>query len=64
MPRPLDDIAKNVWDRPRRLADRIQELGESDAKIVLSTTERPHYAFGLLSVESDFTKLQIKEEGE
>ncbi|KAK3292311.1 fungal transcriptional regulatory-like protein [Chaetomium fimeti] len=52
----------SVWDRPRRIDRRIQELGE-DGRLVLAKSEQTHYALGLLGVERDFDTLGIDDEG-
>jgi hypothetical protein len=60
-----------VWNRPRRIDRRIQELeaagkGEGgEGRLVLAKSEQTHYALGLLGVEQDLDTLGISdEEGE
>jgi len=56
-------VPESVWTRPRRIDERIKELDEDDSgKVVLSTAERPKYALGLLSMEEDFKKLDLRED--
>ncbi|KAL2159849.1 hypothetical protein VTH06DRAFT_1982 [Thermothelomyces fergusii] len=56
----------SVWNRPRRIDRRIQELGAGENRLVLAKSEQAHYALGLLSVERDLDALDIgdDEEGE
>ncbi len=51
-----------MWTRPRRIDDRIKELSDADEKLVLSPSERPQYALGLLSMEGDLEKLVLTED--
>ena len=50
----------SIWSNPRRIDRVISNTAESRAALVRS--ERTHYALGLLSVENDFEKLELKEE--
>ncbi|SPQ23701.1 a1699cec-7590-4f77-bb51-c0a8806a01b9 [Thermothielavioides terrestris] len=52
----------SVWNRPRRLDRRIQELEAGDSRLVLAQSERAHYALGLLSVEQDLDTLDIDDD--
>ncbi|KKA27351.1 hypothetical protein TD95_003202, partial [Thielaviopsis punctulata] len=48
-----------VWNNPRRLDRRFEEL--EDEKLVLVRSERAHYALGLLAVEEDMERLDLKD---
>jgi hypothetical protein len=52
-----------VWNRPRRIDRRIQELEAGDNRLVLAKSEQAHYALGLLGVEEDLDALEIEDEG-
>lgn len=52
----------SVWNRPRRIDRRIQELEAGDSRLVLAKSELAHYAMGLLSIERDLDTLDIEEE--
>ncbi len=54
-------MPQSVWTRPRRIDERIRELDDDEAKIVLSSSERPQYALGLLSMEDDLRKLDLQD---
>lgn len=61
-------LPRSVWENPRRIDRRIQELkGEQSNKreerFVLTKSERAHYALGLLSVEHDLERLELREAG-
>ncbi|KAL5594690.1 uncharacterized protein BROUX77_008037 [Berkeleyomyces rouxiae] len=49
----------DVWNNPRRLDRRFEEL--EDEKLVLVQSERAHFALGLLEVEEDMSRLQLKD---
>ncbi len=57
---------ESVWNRPRRLDRRIQELETSGAgaenRLALAKSEQTHYALGLLSVERDLETLDIGDD--
>lgn len=53
----------SVWNRPRRIDRRIQELEAGENRLVLAKSEQAHYALGLLSVEQDFDTLDIDDGG-
>ncbi|CAK7270383.1 hypothetical protein SEPCBS57363_004076 [Sporothrix epigloea] len=57
----LDEPPPSIWNRPRRIVDRIRELEEVEERLVLSSSERPHYAIGLLSVETDLERLELSD---
>lgn len=61
------EVPRTAWPAPKRILDRIQELGDSDQPVTLTKSERPSYAFGLLSMEEEMEKLELdddkKEEG-
>ncbi|CAK7265120.1 hypothetical protein SEPCBS119000_001345 [Sporothrix epigloea] len=57
----LEEPTPSIWDRPRRIVDRIRELEEVEERLVLSSSERPHYAIGLLSVETDLQRLELSD---
>ncbi|KAL2189548.1 fungal transcriptional regulatory-like protein [Thermothelomyces heterothallicus CBS 203.75] len=54
----------SVWNRPRRIDRRIQELGAGENRLVLARSEQAHYALGLLSVERDLYTLDIGDDAE
>ncbi|CAK7209878.1 hypothetical protein SCUCBS95973_000590 [Sporothrix curviconia] len=60
-PPDLDEPPSSIWNRPRRIIDRVRELEEVEERLVLSSSERPHYAVGLLSVEADLERLELSD---
>lgn len=60
-PPDLEDLPQALWSRPRRIIDRIRELEDDDERLVLTSSERPHYAFGLLSMEADLERLELTD---
>lgn len=54
-------MPESIWIRPRRLDHRLQELESNEQRVVLAKSEQAHYAFGLLSVEQDLERLELKE---
>ncbi|KAK4145874.1 fungal transcriptional regulatory-like protein [Dichotomopilus funicola] len=58
---PIFHDGESVWNRPRRIDRRIQELEASESRLVLARSEQAHYAMGLLSVENDLDALVIDE---
>lgn len=54
---------ETVWNRPRRIDRRIQELEAGDKGLVLAKSEQTHYAMGLLSVERDLAALAVDDDG-
>jgi len=61
-PELVIEVPQSVWTRPRRIDERIKELTDDNEKIVLSSSERPQYALGLLSMEDDLKKLDLRED--
>ncbi|EFX01453.1 c6 zinc finger domain containing protein [Grosmannia clavigera kw1407] len=60
-PTDVAEVPQSIWNRPKRIVDRIRELEEEDEELVLSATERSRYAVGLLSMESDLEKLKLSD---
>jgi hypothetical protein len=54
------DEPSSIWANPRRIDRIIRNTPEN--RLALVRSERTHYALGLLSVEMDFEKLELKEE--
>ena len=56
-------VPPSVWTSPRRIDRRISELDKNEGRyVLLSKSERAHYALGLLSVEQDFERLELQED--
>lgn len=58
--------ASSVWVNPRRLDRAIREHSgpdgmNSEQRLVLHKSEQAHYAIGLLGVEQDLERLDLKE---
>lgn len=60
-PTDVVEVPQSIWNRPKRIVDRIRELEEEDEELVLSATERSRYAVGLLSMETDLEKLELSD---
>ncbi|ERT00892.1 hypothetical protein HMPREF1624_02126 [Sporothrix schenckii ATCC 58251] len=60
-PPDLEAAPLSIWNQPRRIIDRVRELEDVEERLVLSTSERPHYAVGLLSVETDLERLDLSD---
>lgn len=60
-PADSEEVPSSIWDKPRRISDRIRELDNVDERLVLSSSERPQYAVGLLSMEADLEKLDLRD---
>jgi hypothetical protein len=56
----MRDEPSSIWANPRRIDRVIRNTPEH--RLALVRSERTHYALGLLSVEHDFEKLELKEE--
>lgn len=61
-------LPQSVWQNPRRIDRHIQELSSEQARrheerFVLTKSEQAHYALGLLSVEHDLERLELREAG-
>jgi hypothetical protein len=65
-------LPQSVWANPRRIDRRINELHSEGAnrintgqegRFVLTKSEQAHYALGLLSVEHDLERLELREAG-
>lgn len=54
----------SVWNRPRHIDRRIQELSAGENRLVLAKSEQTHYALGLLSIERDLEALDIGDDAE
>jgi hypothetical protein len=52
---------KSVWDNPRRIDQRISEIDEPGGRVVLALEKQAFYALGLLGVEQDMEKLELKD---
>lgn len=55
-----EEEPSSIWANPRRI-DRVIR-NATDNRLALVRSERAHYALGLLSVEHDLEKLDLKEE--
>lgn len=54
----------SIWDNPRRIDERIRELdGREEGRLVLAKSEQAHYALGLLGVEQDLERLELRDRG-
>ncbi|KAI1853095.1 hypothetical protein JX266_001801 [Neoarthrinium moseri] len=51
-----------VWGNPRRIDQRIQEVGGEDGhgKLVLAREEKAHYALGIIGVQEDLERLDLE----
>jgi hypothetical protein len=65
-------LPQSAWENPRRIDRRIHELnndqassvsGKREERFVLTKSEQAHYALGLLSVEHDLERLELREAG-
>ncbi|OIW31765.1 hypothetical protein CONLIGDRAFT_660025 [Coniochaeta ligniaria NRRL 30616] len=65
-------LPQSAWDNARRIDRRIRELnndqggslsGKREERFVLTKSEQSHYALGLLSVEHDLERLELREAG-
>lgn len=56
----VQDEPSSIWANPRRIDQII--FNAADDRLALVRSERAHYALGLLSVEHDLEKLDLKEE--
>jgi hypothetical protein len=61
-------LPQSAWENPRRIDRHFQELGGEPAtkhedRFVLTKSEQAHYALGLLSVELDLERLELREGG-
>lgn len=45
----------------RRIDERIQEIDEGQSRPGLKKADRAHIAFGLLSVDEDFERLNVED---
>lgn len=55
-----DARGRHSWTL-RRLDGRIQEIPNSQEKVVVKKAERAHLAFGLLSLEQDMERITLTE---
>jgi len=55
-------LPPSIWVSPRRIDHKIKELESLEQRLVLAKTEQAHYAFGLLSVENDLERLELKDD--
>ncbi|KAJ2907399.1 uncharacterized protein MKZ38_003256 [Zalerion maritima] len=59
------DEPSSVWVNPRRIDRAIREAkgpdGQAEQRLVLHKSEQAHYALGLLGVEQDLERLDLKE---
>ena len=63
VPMTRDESVPSVWMNPRRIDRKIRESDESeDTQVVLGKSERASYALGLLGVEDDLDRLQLKDD--
>lgn len=60
----ITNVPASVWQNPRRINRKIHELDQpEDQQLVLSKSEQAHYALGLLGVETDLERLELKDYG-
>lgn len=54
-------MPKSIWDNPRRIDQRISEIDEPGGRVVLAVEKQAFYALGLLGVEQDMERLELKD---
>jgi hypothetical protein len=54
-------MPSNVWENPRRIDRKIEELNRQDKRLILVKSEQAHFAMGLLAVENDFARLELTD---
>ncbi|KAH8648788.1 hypothetical protein BGZ60DRAFT_474269 [Tricladium varicosporioides] len=61
----VDRVAPDIWSNKRRIDRRMEEEGRreegrnGEGRLVVSGSDRVHYALGVLGVEEDFERLDL-----
>ncbi|RDL38855.1 uncharacterized protein BP5553_03195 [Venustampulla echinocandica] len=58
------EFAPDIWNRPRRVDKELENRSNQETRMVVSRSERVHFALGLLGVEGDFEHLNMDNEGD
>ncbi|KAK2612581.1 hypothetical protein QQS21_001352 [Conoideocrella luteorostrata] len=62
-PQHLEEVPMSVWMNPRKLDQRIRDLGSTEeSRLVLRQSEQTNLALGLLGVETDLEVLDLQED--
>ncbi|EHK43093.1 hypothetical protein TRIATDRAFT_34316 [Trichoderma atroviride IMI 206040] len=62
-PTIINDFPSSIWKNPRRIDKKIDELESSDERrLVLAKAERTHYAIGILAIETELARLELRDD--
>ncbi|KAM0249385.1 hypothetical protein ACHAQJ_009060 [Trichoderma viride] len=62
-PTIINDIPSSIWKNPRRIDKKIDELDSGDERrLVLAKAERTHYAIGILAIETELARLELRDD--
>ncbi|KAL7938105.1 hypothetical protein V8C35DRAFT_320042 [Trichoderma chlorosporum] len=62
-PTIVNNVPSTIWKNPRRIDKKIgeSESGE-DRRLVLAKAERTHYAIGMLAIETELARLELRDD--
>ncbi|KAL7822900.1 hypothetical protein V8C26DRAFT_191316 [Trichoderma gracile] len=62
-PTIINDVSSTIWKNPRRIDKKIDELDSSaERRLVLAKAERTHYAIGILAIETELARLELRDD--
>ncbi|KAL7919210.1 fungal-specific transcription factor domain-containing protein [Trichoderma austrokoningii] len=62
-PTIINDFPSSIWRNPRRIDKKIDESESSDERrLVLAKAERTHYAIGILAIETELARLELRDD--
>lgn len=60
-PNLMNEIPKSMVRGPPKIMARIEKLDSDDAKLAVARSERAAYAIGLIGIEQELSRLDLKE---
>lgn len=60
-PNLMNEIPKSMIRGPPKIMARIEKLDSDDAKLAVARSERAAYAIGLIGIEQELSRLDLKE---
>ncbi|KAH6607453.1 hypothetical protein Trco_003766 [Trichoderma cornu-damae] len=62
-PMIINDVSSSIWKNPRRIDKKLDELDSGEERrLVLAKAERTHYAIGILAVETELARLELRDD--
>ncbi|UKZ47421.1 hypothetical protein TrVGV298_001639 [Trichoderma virens] len=62
-PTIINNVPSTIWKNPRRIDKKIDESESGEERrLVLAKAERTHYAIGILAIETELARLELRDD--